>query len=889
MRNQNFSKYFFYFLITVTFFFSVSQSVSADDIVPTPGIIPEPEIILPTIKVHLQLETFNQTLYDDDFVVEACLSTASSTEATLNAWCAVEQLAETKGWTINYSTSGDAKFLSAVNDYNGADYNWWAFFHNLDFAGEALNQYILSADDHILLTYGVFPLKVESIDNPLINTSTTIKAYAFGFDPTSWAPVWSLSPNTIISINGQEDQSLDGTYEFFSTSTTPYSILAKKDGFINSESIVITPRLPVMTVNLQIQISSGVLYNGPLTVSACEKLPGSGIYTLNGYCAVEQAGTVNNWTWSGDLAFLNSVNQVANDFTNGVYWGWFGNLEYGQVALNQHLLQENETLLLVYGTNPLKVVLASSTPSLNTTTTISVQEFGLDVSWNPVWLPSVSSTVVINNQEYSTIDSESQLFISTTTPYSIYGKKDGYISSAVVEITGQVLPTAELIDDPVVPPGDPPPSGGGGGGGGGYSITHNKIDVSKAVNFLSSQQNSDGSFGSVLYTDWAAVAFSSLSGESEAKSKLKNYLLTDPSAIGGLNPIADYARRAMALMVLNIDPYSGTATDYIKKITDAFDGQQIGDPTLVNDDIFALFPLLKSCYTTNDSIVTGTVKFILSQQNQNGSWGSVDLTAAAVQALSLTSSIEGVNTAINNAKMYLHGAQSDDGGFGNSFSTSWVLPAIASLSEAEENWMKNNKTPNDYLYSQQQVDGGVENVSMPTSTRIWATAYAIPATVGKSWNQLLNSFSKPVVGGVTDGVGGYPVDVVTSSLGVVTSTSTIATTTLEIIEAKPLVMENLPVNLVEDTPVVAGNVGENRMVQEKKEVNVAAVANTDETAVIKSASNDLVKKEQNEKIINELPLNASTRRTAKKIMVISGGSALAVGVYLGLKFFKNLV
>jgi hypothetical protein len=44
-----------------------------------------------------------------------------------------------------------------------------------------------------------------------------------------------------------------------------------------------------------------------------------------------------------------------------------------------------------------------------------------------------------------------------------------------------------------------------------------------------------------------------------------------------------------------------------------------------------------------------------------------------------------------------------------------------------------------------------------------------------------------------------------------------------------------------------------------------------------------------EQIIDALPLDTPTRRAAKKIMYVSGGSALAAGLYLGLRLLKNLV
>ena len=62
--------------------------------------------------------------------------------------------------------------------------------------------------------------------------------------------------------------------------------------------------------------------------------------------------------------------------------------------------------------------------------------------------------------------------------------------------------------------------------------------------------------------------------------------------------VTDYERHAMALMTLGINPYNGTSVNYIQKIVDSFDGNQIGDPSLINDDVFAIFPLVKSGYSS---------------------------------------------------------------------------------------------------------------------------------------------------------------------------------------------------------------------------------------------------------------------------------------------------
>jgi hypothetical protein len=211
----------------------------------------------------------------------------------------------------------------------------------------------------------------------------------------------------------------------------------------------------------------------------------------------------------------------------------------------------------------------------------------------------------------------------------------------------------------------------------------------------------------------------------------------------------------MALEALGINPYTGTGTNYIQDIVNEFDGTQIGDPNLINDDIFSIFPLVKAGYSVSDNIIQKVVANIISKQNPDGSWvGGVDMTSAAIQALELTPSLSGVSQSISKARAYLVGQQQLDGGFGSADATSWTLQAISSIGESATNWQNGLNNPYDYLYNLQQSDGGIGSNSLDTNTRIWATAYAIPAALGRPWASILNSFSKPTTSSATNVIGG---------------------------------------------------------------------------------------------------------------------------------------
>src|SRR3989338_6456693 len=146
--------------------------------------------------------------------------------------------------------------------------------------------------------------------------------------------------------------------------------------------------------------------------------------------------------------------------------------------------------------------------------------------------------------------------------------------------------------------------------GGGDYLKGREFNTSAALDFLARNQNADGSFASALLTDWAAIAFGS-AGDlvcneacSAARQKLRMYLfVAEPE----LSSITDYERHAMALIALGINPYSETSNDYITPIVNAFDGTQIGNSSLVNDDIFAIFPLLHAGYSRTNGMMEAVV------------------------------------------------------------------------------------------------------------------------------------------------------------------------------------------------------------------------------------------------------------------------------------------
>lgn len=319
------------------------------------------------------------------------------------------------------------------------------------------------------------------------------------------------------------------------------------------------------------------------------------------------------------------------------------------------------------------------------------------------------------------------------------------ISLYFIDPAPDPTPTIIFASGPLITPTPsttptPTPTTSSTGAASGTLTTKPSFDIEKAFGFLINEQRGNGSWGEDLYTDWAAPAFAS-GNHLEPTLKLIRYL--EDVKIAGMS-ITDTERHVMALMSLGLNPYNINGGNYIAKIVSSFDGKQFGDKNEDNDDIFALIVLQNTGYKLEDKIISDDLIFVLSKQKENGSWDeSPDLTGAGVEALSVFKEKTEVKNALLKAKDYLKQNQKDNGGWNNNASsTAWALEGILALGEKPEDWVKNNNSPLDYLATIQDTDGGVKDESI--SNKIWETTYVLTALSGKSWNQVLQNFEKPI-------------------------------------------------------------------------------------------------------------------------------------------------
>jgi len=270
-----------------------------------------------------------------------------------------------------------------------------------------------------------------------------------------------------------------------------------------------------------------------------------------------------------------------------------------------------------------------------------------------------------------------------------------------------------------------------------------------ARNYLKSAQQPDGSIGGFAVSAWAVMAIASL-GEDPHEWKIDggpsivDYLKANADQLD-LSKATDVERYILAMTAAGENPRNIDGTDYVAILEGLYDGTQIGDPDLLNDDFWGVIALVSAGKPHDSSIIQNTVAFIKDNQNSDYGWSwavggssDVDDTAAAIMAL-IAAKEPADSSVIVNAFSYIKSKQMDNGGFESWGSTnpgtdSWAIDAIVAAGQnpTSEYWTKNGNTPVDDLLSFQNDDG---SFTWPGSNPMpeLGTSYAIPALLGKPY------------------------------------------------------------------------------------------------------------------------------------------------------------
>lgn len=281
-----------------------------------------------------------------------------------------------------------------------------------------------------------------------------------------------------------------------------------------------------------------------------------------------------------------------------------------------------------------------------------------------------------------------------------------------------------------------------------YGLTD--TEVTNALAYVRGQQAEDGSVGGFGPSAWVVMAIVA-AGEDPHDWKVGDISIVDYLAdnAGEANLATDYARMVLTIVAANEDPTDFGGRNFLSLLQAAYDGTQIGDSSLLNDDFWGAMALIAAGESPNSEIVQNSVSFIKSCQQADGGWGfdpgaswgtDVDSTSAAITALIAAGESPSSNT-ITNGLAFVRSTQMDNGGFEswgatNADTDSWAIGAIVAAGQDPTNasWTENGNTPVDDLLSFQQGDGSFYWQSdSPGAWPCQTTAWAMQALLGRPY------------------------------------------------------------------------------------------------------------------------------------------------------------
>lgn len=304
--------------------------------------------------------------------------------------------------------------------------------------------------------------------------------------------------------------------------------------------------------------------------------------------------------------------------------------------------------------------------------------------------------------------------------------------------------------------------------------------VPKALAYLRSQQGPDGRIGPADATAWSAVAFARagiapatvrVGGASLLDAVVADTHPVDPGAVG--TSLLALERQMLALAASGADPRTAAGFDAVQAVRDQSDGTQLGDPSLLNDDIFGVQALLAAGVPASDPLIQQERAFIARNQLPSGAWSyaslaptdpantlfgvafaDVDVTSQGIVAM-VASGSPPTDPGILRALVWIKANQQLDGGCNwspvgfvldlasggvdqvgrsNTDSTSWVVMGLRRAGQDPQGTLWTfpvDANPVTFILGMQQADGhfawmdGYESFS-PLDT----TAYAIVALEG---------------------------------------------------------------------------------------------------------------------------------------------------------------
>ncbi len=277
------------------------------------------------------------------------------------------------------------------------------------------------------------------------------------------------------------------------------------------------------------------------------------------------------------------------------------------------------------------------------------------------------------------------------------------------------------------------------------------------IQYLAKNQSTDGSItGFGGETEWATIAIVSGSknpaGFHNGGASIIDFLKsTTPTATA---PATDIERKIIAVSAAGLDGADFNGVNYNSLLKNYHLSNQIGDTTLLNDDVFGVIAVDATNDSTLHTMAQDGLNYFLAHQQVDGGFSyttnTCDFycgsdsndTAAAIIAMHAAENMGLTNTSLTDSKTkaiaYLLSTQKEDGGFGydafspsDGSSTAWSLMALNTIVEsvqaqaiAARNW----------LIANQNDDGGFSFGAYGfTLSDTYTTAHAVTALLGTNW------------------------------------------------------------------------------------------------------------------------------------------------------------
>lgn len=309
------------------------------------------------------------------------------------------------------------------------------------------------------------------------------------------------------------------------------------------------------------------------------------------------------------------------------------------------------------------------------------------------------------------------------------------------------------------------------------TVSHAQLpQVSRGLSYLTSSQNSDGTWGAgtslveTTATTVSALETLKLLNQTDVIAYNTGVTWLQGQALLGVDPVA--ARiRVLALS----DPNA---------LMPAFDqnkgawGGDEGDDTNILDTALAL-QALKAANYSDQTTIASALGYLTSTQNPDGGWGfaegddsSIYVTALASRTIQQFPQTTSLSTALNKATGYLLDRQNSDGGFGSPYSTVHetalaynavvaVITDVTALGKAVS-----------FLTTNQSADGSWHQDPYSTALALRALHYSeykptvpLPPTTGTLTGKVVSAATREPLAGVTVSLANNPAIAATTDSG----------------------------------------------------------------------------------------------------------------------------